>query len=68
MYRTIVNPNEDIYQLISIGIELAHKVGSLIDCNPHLATNAHVKIVNDLSVKFNEAFIEAFITSREGSK
>lgn len=66
MDKNIVNRNHIDFQLISVGIELVHKVLSLKDCTPELmAVNHHLSKAHELAIKWNEMFFEAYI-SKEG--
>lgn len=66
MGNSIFNKNINDFQLISIGIELTHKVLSIQECMPKLiSSNPHIAKSYELAVKWNELFIKAYI-SKEG--
>lgn len=62
MSKDILTRNYDIYQLISIGIELSHRVMCLEDCAPSLLQSTkHLSKINELAHKWNKLFIETVV-------
>ncbi|HLX54257.1 MAG TPA: hypothetical protein VKR58_09965, partial [Aquella sp.] len=59
--RNILN-----FQLISIAIDLVHKVLSITDCNPDLINDRHVSKAIDVAHKWNELFIDNIVGTKEG--
>lgn len=64
MIKTIVSRNASEFQLVSIGIELVHKVFGLMECNPELISNPHAAKASELANKWNEVFIEVVSTRK----
>lgn len=62
MGKAIVSRTTPDFQLVSVGIELVHKVFGLMDCSPELANNPHVVRANECANRWNELFIK-FVTS-----
>lgn len=62
MNKEMLPRNTNDYKLITTGIDLCHKVLSLIDCQPLLLENQHMKSIYDLVNKWNETFIKSYIT------
>ena len=68
MANTIVSRNITDYQLVSIGIALVHQVLSLMDCTPELSTNPHLAKTIQLAQKWNDVFIDVYLSPRKGEQ
>ena len=68
MINPISNRSNIDYQLVSVAIDLVHKVLAILDCNPDLSSNRHIVIATNMANKWNELFIDNIINTQEGSQ
>ena len=66
MNKKIVGITDNDYQLVSIGIDLVHKVFSVVDCDPVLEKNPHFAKVVECANQWSKLFYKAYIT-KEGA-
>jgi hypothetical protein len=65
MDKRISIKNYKTYQLLSLGIEITHRIMCLKDCSPDLLNSStHLSNVYDLSVKWNDLFCDSFISKK----
>lgn len=64
MDKPIVAKNFADYQLISIGIELVHKLICFADCSPELLSgNTLLSKACKLAIQWNETFFDLYVPS-----
>lgn len=63
MDKSMFNRNYKDFQLVSLGIELAHKVIGAMDCCPGLETNKHMVKALELARQWNETFFDVYVTT-----
>lgn len=68
MIKPIVDWNNANYQLVSLGIDIVHKILSLEDCSPDVLSNPHISKTFNLAKEWNKKFIELVVTTKEGVK
>ena len=62
MGKAIVSRCFNDYQLISIGIELVNRILGISSIHPEL------KKIDELAQKWNEIFINSYVSTKEGGK
>lgn len=66
MDKTIYNRVSTDYQLIKMGIELAHSVIAISVCDHTMEGNSHFVRAKELAHKWNNTFIDLYVSSKEG--